>query len=176
MGSAAGAHLAERPRSSESAQRSQPKKLAKSVCALLMFSEAVAHRVVRVGISDHHQRSLPLRYRQLLAGNLAKGQECRARRRTAVRAVAVERGDELVRDPVSDGIASAATPQHDNTLEEEHRQSDGGAEATPVRHREPGASQSSGPALGNSPEDVAAVLGTGRRGESARWPRKEILR
>ncbi len=32
--------------------------------------------------------------------------------------MAVERGDELVRDFVSDGIASAAPPQDDNTLED----------------------------------------------------------
>src|SRR5919204_6724102 len=77
-------------------------------------------RVIRVRIPDHHQRTRTLRHPQLLALDLTPGQECRARRRTAVRAVAVERGHELVRDLVGDGIASAAPPQDDNTLKEAH--------------------------------------------------------
>src|SRR5438128_12645069 len=113
-------------------------------------ARSAAHRVVRVGIADHHQRTRTLRHPQLRALDLAPGQECRARRRTAVRAVAVERGDELVRDLVSDGIASAASPQHDNTLEEAHtRRGSAGSALLPP---------STGPVFVNVPRTRAKAL------------------
>jgi hypothetical protein len=53
---------------------------------------------------------------QLLGFNLAPRQEGRACERAAVRAVAVVRDDELVRDLIADGSARAAPPQHVETL------------------------------------------------------------
>ena len=61
--------------------------------------------MVRGGIADHHQRICSFGHLELCARDLAPGQEGRTGRGTAVRAVAVERYDELVRDVVGDGVA-----------------------------------------------------------------------
>src|SRR5262245_34340859 len=69
-----------------------------------------------VGLAVHEQRVRAARDPQLLGLDLAPRQERRACRRTAVRAMAVVRGDEFVRDLVADGLAGAASAEHAETL------------------------------------------------------------
>ena len=70
----------------------------------------------RVGISDGQHRVRGGDQPDLVALYLAPGQERRPAHRAAVRAVAVERGDELICDLVRDGPAGTASPQHHLTV------------------------------------------------------------
>src|SRR5438309_395937 len=71
-----------------------------------------ASLAIFVGIAFHEQRACTLRHSELLGLDLAPGQESRACRRTTVRAVAVVRDHELVRDLERNCIARAPPPQH----------------------------------------------------------------
>jgi hypothetical protein len=69
-----------------------------------------------MGITGPYQRVVALRDSQLLRLDLTPGQERRAGYCTAVRAVAVERDYELVRDFVGDGLARAPSSEHSGSL------------------------------------------------------------